>query len=99
MKTMNYEEMESMFKVWISESIKSLGSDTEGITNYYGNAEECTMESYFSSYMNEDGIYNGDIDPENILIPSSDFELAREAFESARDEAYQDYIDEKEDEE
>jgi len=57
------------------------------------------MESYFSSYMNEDGIYNGDIDPENILIPSSDFELAREAFESARDEAYQDYIDEKEDEE
>lgn len=99
MKTMNYEEMRNMFKGWISESIKSLGSDTEGITNYYGNAEECIMESYCSSFMDKKGIYNGVIDPECLIIPSSNFALAREAFDTAREEAYQDYLDDKEEDE
>lgn len=93
MKTMNYEEMKSMFKEWIAESIKALGEDVKGIAEYYGNSEECTMESYCSSYMDSTGIYAGSIDPEALLIPSSEFEMAREAFEDARIEAFQDSID------
>ena len=96
---MNYEEMYKLFSFMLSDSIKSLGDDVESIEEYYGNPNECTMEAYCSSFMDKKGIYNGVIDPECLIIPSSKFALAREAFDTAREEAYQDYLDDKEEEE
>lgn len=75
----------------ITESIKTL-NDHKDVKNYYGDSEQCTIDSYFSSQISEGNIYDHFEEySEEFLIGS--VEDLRVDFEKARKEAYQNYLD------
>lgn len=95
MKTMNYFQMKQMFASWLRESMNCASIETDEVIRYYGDSKECTLDSYCLACMDEDGIYQS-VDPRGeLLIPSSQFELAREAFKEAVESEYTDWLEMK----
>ena len=91
MKTINFYDYA---KNAIEESIKALGNH-EDVKNYYGDSEQCTIESYFASQISGGNVYDHFEEyTEEFLIGS--VEDLTEDFEKARKQAYQDYLDSEE---
>lgn len=74
----------------ISDSISALGAASD-IINYYGNPDECTIESYFSNQICNGNIYDAVCFYENEFLIGK-VENYRSIFESARQEAFQNWI-------
>lgn len=77
----------------INVSIKAL-DNKEDIISYYGNPSECTIESYFASQINQSQVFDStdEFSDEELIGNIDDL---REDFETAREDAYQMWVDEQ----
>lgn len=76
----------------IHDSIIALGNDIETIKDYYGNANNCNLENYFSAQIKGDSIYDSVDEMSEETIISKITDEMRADFENARSEEYTEFI-------